>query len=114
MTTRTPIRMGEPPEPGFYLRRLVRGGPWVGCQIAYDPAEGYSVMEDGIWEGPMPDLWMSERGERVILATKATEAEVQFRIGIKRWSEIYAPSAPAANPHKAINLDTHRSYTRKT
>lgn len=100
---RQPIRIGEPPEPGFYIRRLVRGGPYVGCQIMYDPTEGYRIMEDGVWEGPMKDPWQSEMGERVILSTKTTEAEVRFRIGLKRYQEVYQPDGVAANPRKPID-----------
>ena len=101
---RKPIRIGEPPEPGFYLRRLVRGGPYVGCQIVHN-ADGWRVMQDGVWQGPSADPWLLPLMHEVFLAEPATEAEVQHRIGVKRWAEIYQPDHPAANPRRAIDID---------
>lgn len=107
------IRMGEPPSPGFYIRRLIRGGPFVGCQITYDETDGYRVMQDGIWEGPSHDPWLLPLMHNVAFAKRSSEADVKYRIGVRRWAEIYEPSSPIANPHKAINLDTHIPYKRK-
>ena len=100
-----PIRMGEPPKPGFYLRRLVRHGPLVGCQITFDSAEGFRVMEDGRWEGPSQDPWLLPLMHSVAFATPCDEAEVKYRIGLKRYAELYQPDAPAANPRKPIDID---------
>jgi hypothetical protein len=106
---RKPIVMGElpePPGPWFFLRRMGRGCPWVPCQVTYDPAEGYRIMEDGVWSEPVPDPWLHPMGERVLLSNPSTEAEVKFRIGLKRWAEVYAPDHAAANPRRAINFDS--------
>lgn len=100
---RQPIKMGEPPEPGFYIRRLVRGGPLVGCQITYDAAEGFKVMQDGVWQGPSQDPWLLPLMHDVAYADPATDAEVKFRVGVKRWAEIYQPDHAAANPRKPID-----------
>jgi hypothetical protein len=36
----------------------------------------------------------------------STPDEVAYRIGRKRWAEIYKPDDAAANPRRAIDLDT--------
>src|SRR6266567_9140213 len=98
-----PPRRSHTPEPGYYLRRIVRGGPWIGCQITFEPAEGYRVMQDGRWEGPSHEPWTLPLMHDVAFAKRSTRTEVEYRIGIKRWSEIYAPDHPAANPRKPID-----------
>jgi hypothetical protein len=72
-------------------------------------------MIDGVWEGPSTNPWLLPMMERIHhYAREATESEVRFRIGYKRWAEIYAPSEPAANPTRTIDLDTHIAYRRKS
>lgn len=101
-----PPRKSDTPEPGFYLIRLTRGGPWVGAQITHDDADGWRAMIDGIWSGPSNDPWLVSGLETIHWYGRAsTESEVKYRIGLKRWAEIHAPDAPAANPTKAVNLD---------
>lgn len=108
MTSRhqKPIIMGEPPEPGYYTMKLIRHGPVVGAQITFDPVEGYRVMRDGTWEGPSKDPWALPLMHSVAFATKSTPAEVTYRIGVKRWAEIYQPDHASANPARPLNLDT--------
>lgn len=109
---RKPIRMGEPPEPGFYVRKR-RGYVSLAAQITYDPTDGFMVMLDGKWEGPSRDPWLLPLMHEVFTAEPSTESEVRYLIGVRRWAEIYDPSSPVANPHKAINIDTHVPYRRK-
>ena len=106
--SRSPIRMGEPPVPGYFLRRLVRGGPWVAAQITFDEHDGYKVMLDGNWQGPSHDPWILPFMHEVFLATPCSQSEALYRIGVKRWAELHAPGDPAANPRSAVNLDKLR------
>lgn len=100
-----PSRPVWPPTPGFYLVRLVRHGPFVGAQIACEDGK-WSCMLDGVTSGPVDDPVLLDDIEKIhTYGRVTTDAEVKFRIGIKRWAEIYAPSHPAANPRRAIDVD---------
>jgi hypothetical protein len=101
-----PRRIDQPLE-GFFLRRLTRGGPWVGCAIVQTGA-GWRAQIDGRWCGeahPDPavapgvmDIWTSGR--------RVDETEFRFRLGLKAWAEKHAPLHPAANPREPVNLLT--------
>ncbi len=99
---RPPIRLGDPPTPGWFKRRLVRNGPWVGCQITLD-ADGYRVMQDGVWQGPAADPWSIPLLHEVFTATPCTEADVLYIVGLKQWAKVYAPEHAAANPRLPID-----------
>lgn len=98
-------RRSDTPSPGFYLLRLVRNGPYVGAQIRHEDGQWF-VMEDGVLQGPSTDPWLLPLMERVHhYGRETTEAEVRFRLGLKRFEEIYKPDGSAANPRKPIDLD---------
>lgn len=100
-------RQSDTPRVGWYLLKLVRGGPWVAAEIVRDDAEYWWVMIDGAWQGPALDPWALPAMETVHWYGRETTAEdVQFRIGLARWAAIYRPDHAAANPRKAIDLDT--------
>lgn len=99
-------RQSDTPRPGCYLLRLIRNGPWVAAQIIQD-ADGWRVMVDGTWEGPASDPWSLRSLETVHWYGRETTAEeCEYRIGIKRWAEIYQPDHAAANPRKPIDIDS--------
>lgn len=99
-------RRSDQPVSGHYLMRLVRGGPFVAAEIRCDDGQ-WTCMVDGNWSGPSADPWLLPDLEKVHWFGRATtEAEAKFKIGLRRWAEIHAPSHPAANPNKPINLDT--------
>jgi hypothetical protein len=101
----TAPRVSDKPSPGHYLLRLVRGGPWVAAEISLGD-DGWTVMIDGAVDGPAHDPWSLPNMERVHFYGRPTTIEdAQYRIGRKRWAEIYAPHDPAANPTKRIDLD---------
>ena len=104
-------RRSDTPTPGTYLLRLVRGGPYVGAAIVQRD-DGWSVMIDGEWLGPSPDPWPADNPQFLAAMESvnfhgrpASEEEVKYRIGLKRWATIYDQSHAAANPRKAIDLD---------
>lgn len=106
------------PEPGWFLLRLVKGGPLVGACITYEPSRDPVTDEpcDRSWwwsawingelvgePGVRPNdqvfrIW--ESGDRI------DEAEYSYMIQSARWAQEYAPDEPAANPRTAVNLLT--------
>jgi hypothetical protein len=97
-------RVSDRPRPGCYLLRLVRGGPRVGAQIMQQSDGMWMVMIDGEWQGPALDPWTLPMMERVhFYGRETTPEEAAFRVGVKRWAEIYRPNHPAANPRKPID-----------
>lgn len=105
-----PSRPVWPPTPGFYLVRLVRGGPQVGASITHDET-GWSCQIDGVHSGPVADPVLLEDIEKIHTYGRfTTEAEVKFRLGLKRYDEIYRPNSPAANPRRAIDPATFIPY----
>lgn len=100
------VRQSDTPRPGFYMLRLVRGGPWVGAEIIQDVDGQWTVMVDGVREGPSHNPWILPLLEKVhFYGRVTTESEVRFRVGAARWASIYAPSSAPANPHKPIDID---------
>lgn len=100
-----PARQSDKPEPGAYLLRLVRNGPWVAAQITLENGQ-WRAMVDGKWEGPTADPWLLPSLETIHwYGRPSTVAEIEFRIGVKRWAEIHQPNHPAASPRSPINLD---------
>ena len=100
-----PSRPIWPPTPGFYLVRLVPKGPFVGAQIAHDDTGWWSML-DGVYSDPVDDpVWLTDVEKIHAYGRMTTMAEVQFRLGLKRYQQIYNPDAPAANPRKPINID---------
>jgi hypothetical protein len=89
------------------LLRIVRGGPWVGAAI-WHTEDGWFVMLDGDQEGPCGDPWMLPNMEKVHWGGRATtQAEVAYRVGLKRYAALYDLSHPAANARQAIDLDRY-------
>jgi len=104
--TRPPPRRADIPTPGWYVLRLVRGGPWVPARITHDPAVGWTVMLNGVTDGPAHDPWTLANMEAVHWGGRpSTEADCKRRLGAKRWAELFDPGHYAANPRKPINLD---------
>jgi hypothetical protein len=98
-------RRSDTPEPGFYLLRLVKGGPWVGAEIRCQDGQ-WRVMVDGDWQGPVADPWSLPNLERVHWGGRTTtESEVRYRLARKRHAIIDAPNSPAANPRRPVDPD---------
>lgn len=106
-------RQSDTPKVGHYLLKLIKGGPWVAAEITHDD-EGWKCMIDGEWQGPSRDPWLLSNMERIHWGGReTTPSEAAYRVAVSRYAKIYDPSSPIANPHKAINLDTHIPYKRK-
>lgn len=99
----------DQPEPGFYRRKLVKGGPFVGVAIFYacpmDPESGEPMQRsrhllcqvNGEWSDPV-DQWSWVAGSRV------TQAEYEYLLADAAHAMEFRPAAARANPRRAIDL----------
>lgn len=99
----------DQPVPGFYRRKLVKNGPYVGVVIFYacpmDPESGEPMQRsrhllcqvNGDWADPI-DQWSWVAGNRV------TQAEYNFLLADAAHAMEFRPTAPRANPRQAIDL----------
>ena len=95
----------DTPEPGYFLMRLVRGGPHVPAQIIQHADGQWQAVIDGEARGSHPDpayavdvfrIWHS--------GARTTSDEYHHRLRMKSWAQKNMPEHPAANPRKAITL----------
>lgn len=97
------------PEVGFWLVRLVRGGPEVGAcilrlQTVHEPGRPDNRMERSPFLAAfingvpvdMEAVWL-RRGRPI------TEAEHRYRVALTDWTIQNAPYEPAARPTEAID-----------
>lgn len=95
------------PMPGFYKRRLVRGGPWVPARIwcVQDicPDTGELLSDEflqaecnGEWADP-DDVWTW------LCANPISEQEFKYLTALAEHCARHEPGHPAANPRKAID-----------
>ena len=96
------------PEPGWWMVRLVRGGPEVPAailrvEVADEPGNprqdrsSYLAAFIGGEPVALSDVW--ERKGRTI-----TEAEYKFQLADARWAKAHAPHEPKADPTRQIEL----------
>ena len=92
-------------EAGYFLLRLVKGGPLVAAQIIHEGGMWRAVI-DGVPQLPGAADWTRAAGvERIwIGGTRCTAAEYAYRLNLKSWATTAAPSHPAAQPDKSIQL----------
>ena len=104
------------PEPGFFRRRFVRGGPWVYYRIEYGPAPDapdrspqWLVWINGVEHGPMspcPDkagvmeIWHS--------CQRITEAEYILGAGRCLDAQTTRPEMPEARPNRPADVGNIR------
>ena len=99
-------RRTDRPQPGFYTLRLVRGGPPVGAEIIHDENGQWWCSVDDVLYGPAADPFQIDALCQVhAYGQDASEAEVRYRVNLKRWAVAYSPSHPSANPRRPINSD---------
>lgn len=103
-------RHASQPEPGYWLVRLVKGGPRVPAAIRIvhttrEPGEESNRMDRSpfiaafIAGDPVSidDVW-HRRGEPI------TEADYNFRVADVRWAQQHASDEPQTQPRKKIDL----------
>lgn len=98
------------PEVGFWVVRLVRGGPAIPARIfwaqtTHEPGNPENVMdrprflaaEIGGEVAEVDDVWL-RRG------TPITEAEYRFRVADMRWAREHAPTEAVAKPRQRVDF----------
>lgn len=102
------------PIPGFYLVKLVKGGPDVACLI-YRPCPILMHLDEPWeWLDRWPRLEADLYGVTVPIdriwpgcaKRPITFAEYQYRSALVDWCNKFAPHAPEANPREAIDFNT--------
>ncbi len=101
--TETPRRVDQP-APGFFLLRLVRGGPHVPAAIMFDGLQWQAVINGEPREAHAdpafaPDVFRIWHGGRT-----CTETEYRYRLQLQAWAAKHAPAHPAARPRDRIDL----------
>lgn len=97
------------PEPGYYKRKLIRGGVWVAVRIWLEDgdrdAETGELMSDQVLRcevnGERRDAfaeWSYAAGNPV------TEAEYRYLLAMAAHAVKHAPDHPAADPRTPIDL----------
>jgi len=113
-------RIIDRPQQGFYVIRLVKGGPLVPARIwrpcactvpngddAIDPNALHEWRETcdrfphlrGEIDGKHADLWMVWTSGR-----PTTEANWRYMTDVSRWARAHAPHEPEAQPRETVNL----------
>jgi hypothetical protein len=111
---RTPVDLNNP-NVGFYLTRIVKGGPFMPCAIWRPcPIE----MEPEFWNAldRWPRLQAMRAGEPVpvewiwpVCARWPIDAaDYRYRMAVKDWAEEHAPWSPEAKPREAVDLNAMR------
>ncbi len=108
--SRSPVRQMGRPTPGYWLMRLVSGGPRVPTAIVIvhttrEPGEESNRMDRSPFIAAfiagepvaVDEVWL-RRGEQI------TEADYRFRVAEAAWCREFAPDEPIAQPRKRIDL----------
>lgn len=103
---RLPEAIPDDPKPGFYQRRLVKGGVYVPCRIwlEQDVDEAGELLDE-------PRLLAEVNGEPAepddiwsyVAGNPITEQMFRYLVARREWSERYAPRDFVANPRTPID-----------
>lgn len=92
------------PEPGYFLMRLIKGGPHVPAQICRNDSgvwwavvngQGHAAHTDPALAPLVFTIWHS--GQEIDRAT------YEHRLKLKEWAEKHHPDHPAAKPREKID-----------
>jgi len=107
MPKRGPTRIINDPQPGHWMVRLVRGGPYVPAKIErinHEPGNPANKLDTGpvllalIGGEPVDPLEIWHRRGRAIGA-----AEYAYQLEDYLWCRAHAPDEPKANPRTPID-----------
>ena len=104
-----PLRDGEP-QCGFYVRRLVKGGPLVPARIwlqrEVDEETG-ELIGDETMLCKVGNTMRDASDEWVWLAARPiSEAEYHHLCRVVNWAQQHDPAHPAANPSDPVDWTT--------
>jgi len=97
------------PRPGFYERRLVKGGPMVPARIWL-----VQVLDEETGELAADEVFCCEVGGRradaadqwsYLAAHPISEADFNHMRARTRWAEAHRGDHPIANPHAPVDWD---------
>lgn len=105
---RPPIPMNAP-QPGYYRRTLVNGGPWVPARIWYglppDPVTGELLDRSPRAQCEVGGESRDALDQWTWLASRPIPKETfDWMMADRSWAMEWAPYEPAANPRKPINI----------
>lgn len=127
MTRRTyipPANRADPrniaaPEPGYWMIRLVKGGPAVPAMIEcrpHEPGNPFNVLDRSprsLWhaeiDGEPADVervWNARPVPGPDDKPQITRAEYDYQVALGRHAKEYLPNHPRANPRSKIDLMT--------
>ena len=99
------------PQPGFYKRRFVRGGPWVPVRIWWHEAardESGDLLEDEDFRCEVSgepanayDQWV----KLMPVPAEIDETEYNYLLRLGGWAREHAPADPYADPKRSIDLN---------
>lgn len=118
--------MSDEPIPGYYMTRLVRGGPFVPVRIHF----GAPILDNE--EQDRAPIWVvtvdgkTDREEtgpegykcRVALDVyqywpfcgrfRITQGEYEYMLAKSRWVKEYAPDRPEASPREVVDFNSRK------
>lgn len=103
----------DQPQPGYWLQRLARGGPWVPCAIIRQAVEHEPGDPGNDMRGTRSPVLVGFRAGRmchpsIVWISRGVEidaSEYQFRLARLRWAEQHAPEAPEARPRERVDFN---------
>jgi hypothetical protein len=96
------MRIHGRPEPGFFKRRLVKGGPWVTVRFFRVTTDRLHVEVDG--QTHRSDGEPYDVHEEWPLCWPSDADEYRHLERLRSWANTYAPHHPAARPRERIDL----------
>lgn len=102
-------RGANAPQPGYYMTRLVKGGPWVPARIWEEPEvdivtqELTGAMVQRCTIGTRPEDPLHAWGR--LQSNPIKHARYEHMMAVAGWARQHAPAEPEANADKAINWD---------
>ena len=94
-----PARRIDQPQPGFYLLKLVKGGPLIAGKICQEDGFWWAEINGRIYGLPNEDPLLADGVERCWLGTPCNETQYLATLALKD-----IPGHPNSTPLKPINL----------
>lgn len=94
------------PHCGWFKRRLVRGGPWIGARIWLEQrVEDGELVADETMRCEVNGEERDPHAQWTYLADHPiSEKEFLYLASLNRWAAAHAPDHPAANPRGKIDF----------
>jgi len=97
------------PEPGFYKRRLTKGGPWVAVRFFIENAVLRVEVDGRTHRAGQP----IDPYEEWPLCWPSNDREFAFFAMLREWAVKHQPNHPAARPEQPIDLNAIPPRTRR-